>query len=543
MSPRVTGDRDAAPLFERSARLWGTLVGILGLLLALVSAVALSDVASGQVGVGLTLLGLVAASRWASGEWLDTWFTRVARRLREHWRAMIMTFFVTPGLVGEAGVRHANDAAKNRANDVANVSAHAADGTTGHAADGTTGHARRHGTGGSSPVVVASAIDTIVEAPRLGVVRASAQASILALGVIWWSGGWQALGIVILLLALAVPLYQRAGLRAASFDEQYRERRARLAQRQMELLAHAPELRALGAVDYGAAEISALSSAEHAVALRAIRSALGSSLVTEFIGGVSVGLVAMDVGFGLLHGRLSLLRALVSVLVTSEFFAHVRRYGVEFHRREAIEAAAGHLVVPARLHPSPSDVLETFELVTVAHPAPVDLQLRRGERVAILGASGAGKTTLAHTLLGWREAHSGRVQRTRAAVAYVSADTALLEGSVGENLRLGREVPDDRVRNLLGALGLSGERFTHLDQAVAADGEGFSSGERVRLLIARALLAEPRLLILDDVAGLLDGASRTAVREELARHREIAIIEIAVDETSFIDPSSTVRLS
>ena len=531
VSRRVAGGRDAAPLFERSARLWGTLVSVLGLLLALVSALALSDVASGHVGAGLTLLGVVVAARWASGEWLDAWFTRVARRLRTHWRALIVTFFLTPGLAGETGARHANGAA----NDVTPGSA--------HAAGGTTGHATRHATGGSSPVVVASAIDTIVDAPRLGVVRASAQASILALGVIWWSGGWQALGIVILLLALAVPLYQRAGVRAAAFDEQYRERRARLAQRQMELLAHAPELRALGAVDYGAAEIAALSSAEHAVALRAIRSALGSSLVTEFIGGVSVGLVAMDVGFGLLHGRLSLLRALVSVLVTSEFFAHVRRYGVEFHRREAIEAAAGHLVVPARLDPAPSDVLETFELVTVAHPAPVDLRLGRGARVAILGASGAGKTTLAHTLLGWREAHAGRVQRTRAAVAYVSADTSLLEGSVGENLRLGREVPDERVRRLLGALGLDGERFTHLDQAVAADGEGFSSGERMRLLIARALLAEPRLLILDDVAGLLDETSRAAVREELARHREIAIIEIAVDETSFIDPSSTVRLS
>lgn len=500
-------DDDRVPL-QRGALVWGTLASVLGLAMALVSALALSDLASGRVGVGLALLAVVVVVRWVSSEWLDGWFARAARRLRDHWRALIVTFFLLPQSSSQAS----------------------------NPSSSGPGEA-------ASPVTIASAIDTIVDEPRLGVVRASAQASILALPVIWWSGGWQALGIVVALLAVAVPLYQRAGVRAAAFDAQYRERRARLAQRQMELLAHAPELRALGAVDYGASEIGALSSAEHAVALRAIRSALGSSLVTEFIGGVSVGLVAMDVGFGLLHGRLSLVRALISVLATSEFFAHVRRYGVEFHRREAIEAAAGHLVVPARVEPSPSDVLETFELVTVAHPGPVDLSVRRGDRVAVLGASGAGKTTLAHTLLGWRPARAGRVHRTRAAVAYVSADTSLLEGSVGENLRLGRDVPDERARRMLASLGLRGERFDDLDLTVSADGEGFSSGERVRLLIARALLGEPRLLILDDVAGLLDETAREAVREEIARHHDTAVIEIAVDETSFIEPASTVRLS
>lgn len=486
---------DAARLNAR-ARVLGGLVSVVGLALAVVTAVGLNDLAAGRVRLGLTLLASAAVGRWLSAEGLEGWFARAARRMRQHWRARIVAFFLVP--------------------------------------DATTR---------SSPVEIAAAIDTIVDQPRLAVVRASAQTSALALVVVWLSGGWQALGIVVALLAMAVPLYVRAGRRAAAFDVLVRERRERLAARQLELLTHAPELRALGAVRYGADEIGALSRAQHDVALRAIRAALGSSLVTEFLGGVSVGLVAMDVGFGLLAGRISLVRALVSVLATSEFFSHVRRFGVEFHRREAIDAAAARLVAPPDDEPPTSDVLQVVDLVTYAHPAPLTLSLHAGARVAVLGASGAGKTTLAHTLLGWRAARGGRVARTREAVAYVSAETSLVEGSLRDNVCLGRDVTDERVRTLLTSLHLRGERFAHLDQPVSPDGEGFSSGERVRLLIARALLVTPRLLILDDVAGLLDVLARAAVHAELERHRDLAVIEVAVDETVFITATTTVRLS
>lgn len=482
------------PRHRGVATVLGVVVTVLGLAIAFLTALGIDRLAARRVGEGLLLLGSVVAIRWVSAEVLDTWFYLAGRRLRRHWRSIIMAFFLLPR------------------------------------------------TTSSSPVQIADAIDTIVDEPRLAVVRASAQASILALVVVFVTGGWQAVSIVVVLLGVAIPLYQRAGSRAAALEVEYRERRARLGERQLELLTHASELRGLGAVHYGAQEIAALSVSEHQVALRAIRTALGSSLVTEFLGGVSIGLVAMDVGFGLLNGHLSLLRALVCVLVTSEFFSHVRRYGVEFHRREAIDAAGKRLIIPPRIDYFAADVLESFELVTLAHPEPVSLAINRGDRVAVLGASGVGKTTLAHTLLGWRAPREGRVHRTDDAVAYVSADTALIEGTLGDNLRLGLAVPDDQVLELLRALRLDSAHFTQLDFHVSADGEGFSSGERVRILIARALLHRPRLLILDDVAGLLDEVAREAIRQELSRRFEMAIIEISVDDTLFISASTKVHL-
>lgn len=487
--PTVASRRDVSTTFV------GVVVAVVSLGLAVLTGLALDRLATGHVAVGVALLAAVLVGRWLSAEGLERWYVASAQRIREEWRRRMLSFFVVPTPLS-----------------------------------------------GPSPVDLVSAVDAVVDEPRLGVVRVGAQASILALVLVFLTGGWQAIAIVVVLLGVAVPLYQRAGQRAAQFDVHYRERRSRLGERQLELLRHAPEVRALGAVAYAGREIGALSASEHQVALRAIRSALGSSLVTEFLGGVSVGLVAMDVGFGLLHGHLSLLRALVCVLVTSEFFGHVRRYGVEFHRREAIESAKGYLTTPQIVDSAPADVLDVVDLVTMAHPGPVSLSIRPGQRVAVLGKSGVGKTTLAHTMMGWRAPRAGQVRRTAGAVAYVSADSSLIEGTVAQNLRLGREVTDARLRELLDALQLSGDHFSSLDAPVTADGDGFSSGERVRLLLARALVGEPRLLILDDVAGLLDTAAQQAIRATLALRHDMAIIEISVDETIFISTTTKVHL-
>jgi ABC-type transport system involved in cytochrome bd biosynthesis fused ATPase/permease subunit len=308
-------------------------------------------------------------------------------------------------------------------------------------------------------------------------------------------------------------------------------------------LHHTTELRALGAVEYGANEIAAISDSEHAIAIRAIRVALESSLVTEFLSGVSIGLVAMVVGFALLGGRISLEHALIAVLVTSEIFTHVRRYGVEFHRREDSERSLNLLGrADDALAPYSSQLLVATNVVTTASGQTVNVVLEPGRHLLVTGPSGSGKTTLLDTLIGWRDPTSGTVARADVRTGHVSVESSLLSGTLRDNLVLGRSIPDLDVLACLSSLGLNGPRFEDLDTELLADGRGFSTGENVRLVLARALLASPDLLYIDDIAGVLDDDGRRLVQRAIVAHRSLGVVEATVDTPLITDVDQRVEL-
>ena len=143
----------------------------------------------------------------------------------------------------------------------------------------------------------------------------------------------------------------------------------------------------------------------------------------------------------------------------------------------------------------------------------LDLVVKPGEKVACTGASGIGKTTLAVTAMGLIPPHAGTVRRG-GRVGYLAQDAHIFTTSVAENVRIGnKDATDEQVRDALHRAGLP------LDpgRLVGEDGGTLSGGERRRLALARLLVADRDLWILDEPTEHLDQATAEALMGDVWR--------------------------
>jgi len=161
----------------------------------------------------------------------------------------------------------------------------------------------------------------------------------------------------------------------------------------------------------------------------------------------------------------------------------------------------------------------------------ISFEIAAGEKVAIVGASGGGKTTLVQVLLGLYAPSDGQVlfdgvpvtrigmDVVRDNVATVLQHPALFNDTLRMNLTLGRDIPDARLWEALRVAQLAevvAELAAGLDALVGRNGVRLSGGQRQRLAVARMVLADPKVVILDEATSALDTATEARLHAALS---------------------------
>ncbi|CAG1011191.1 ATP-binding/permease protein CydD [Anaerolineae bacterium] len=283
--------------------------------------------------------------------------------------------------------------------------------------------------------------------------------------------------------------------------------------------------------------------------LGVLRVAFLSAFMLEMLATLSVAIVAVEIGLRLISGRMSFEGALFVLIVAPEFYAPLRLLGAKFHAGTEGAAAAERIFeildtpLPQRSvgkSSIPADRTLRLEAVSFHYPQSphatltgIDLIIRQGERVALVGESGGGKSTLAALLLRFITPTQGQItlggislqeialDQWRAQIGWVSQHPYLFHATVRENLLIGR--PDASESALQEAVRAAGaESFIAqlpqgLDTPCGERGLRLSGGQVQRIAAARAFLRDAPFLILDEVTANLDPLNEHLIEETLRR--------------------------
>jgi ABC-type transport system involved in cytochrome bd biosynthesis fused ATPase/permease subunit len=333
-----------------------------------------------------------------------------------------------------------------------------------------------------------------------------------------------------------------------------------------------PTLIACGRVDAEARTLAETSERFRTITMQVLRLAFVSALVLELIATLSTAVLAVEIGLRLLHGRLAFVNGFFVLLVAPEFYRPLRVLGAAFHAgmsgREAhgritslLGAPAGSERASPVAHPGapprgasasvmarqPGAAISGPPVIRFDHvgwayatdraPAVDDVtfEIGAGSTVAIVGPSGAGKTTLAHLLLRFIDPQAGVIavngrplaettpREWRSHVAWVPQRPHLFHGTLRDNLLVAR--PGASQAQLDAAV-----RLAHADNVVAALPGGYdtpmgergarlSGGEAQRVALARAFLRDAPVVVLDEPTSQLDPAHEAAIADSIARLR------------------------
>ncbi|MBN6710861.1 cysteine/glutathione ABC transporter permease/ATP-binding protein CydD [Haemophilus haemoglobinophilus] len=388
---------------------------------------------------------------------------------------------------------------------------------------------------------------------------------------------WAA-GLILALTAPLIPIFMiLAGLAAADSSQKNMSALAKLSGQFLDRLRGLETLRLFNKTKEQTEHIEESTEDFRETTMTVLKMAFLSSAVLEFFTSISIALMAVYFGFsylgqitfGTYSTELTLFVGFFCLILAPEFYQPLRDLGAYYHDRAAGIGAADEIVKfleqevnsqqyeKSQLVDPKSAVAITAENLIALSPqgnpltAPLNFSLSAKSHTALVGQSGAGKTTLINVLLGFLnyqgslkingiELQDLSLNEWRKNIAWVGQNPLLLQGTIKENLLLGDiQATDEQIVHALE----QAQAKAFCDQLglyflIKEGGIGLSVGQAQRLAIARSLLRQGNLLLLDEPTASLDAQSENAVLQalqQISQHQTTLMITHRIEDLKQCD--------
>ncbi len=379
-------------------------------------------------------------------------------------------------------------------------------------------------------------------------------------------------GLVMLLTAPLIPFFMiLIGKGAERLNQEQWKELARMGAHFLDVIQGLTTLKLFNASRREADVIARISDDYRMSTMKVLRVAFLSSAVLEFFSTVSIAILAVFIGFRLYQLELPIpdwihlpqigfFYGFLILLLAPELYLPLRTLGSHYHGRMEAIAAAEKLVevldtpLPERPRATRrlgivSKVSIRFEQVHFTYEpgrqalAGTTFDIRSGERLALVGPSGAGKTTVINLLLGFIRPTRGMIlvdgldlagldlADWRSRLAWVPQNPRIFPGTLLDNIRLGAPQADMGAVHEAARRARAADFIEALPQGYATSigerGAGLSGGQIQRVALARAFLRDAALVILDEATANLDPESEALVQagiDELARGRTLLVV-------------------
>lgn len=387
---------------------------------------------------------------------------------------------------------------------------------------------------------------------------------------------WAA-GLILMITAPLVPLFMIiVGIAAADNSQKNMDTLSRLSAQFLDRLRGLETLRLFNRTSEQTEHIENATEDFRETTMDVLKLAFLSSAVLEFFTSISIALMAVYFGFsylgqiefGTYNAPLTLFTGFFCLILAPEFYQPLRDLGTYYHDRAAGIGAADAIVDFLEadyltVHQNEKTIslesaveISAENLVVLstqgsALTKPLNFQIPANHNVALVGQSGAGKTSLINAILGFlpyegslkingQELRESNLADWRKHIAWVGQNPLLLQGTIKENLLLGDiQANDEEINQAL--MRSQAKEFTDklgLHHEIKDGGLGISVGQAQRLAIARALLRKGDLLLLDEPTASLDAQSENLVLHalnEASQHQTTLMITHRIEDLKQCD--------